>query len=137
MPPVLPNIEYCGIADEPFVQDLATAECLVTTAGNQLIGEAYALGRPVLAIPEPGNFEQQLNAWLVTDSRGGWSTTFDECTPHLLEQFLIALPGLRRNIAGMDVCGNDAARAFIESHLSSVTESSSTREAAGVRLEAV
>jgi uncharacterized protein (TIGR00661 family) len=138
LPPVLPNLEYCGIADEPFVHDLATAECLVTTAGNQLIGEAYALGCPVLALPEPGNFEQQLNAWLVTDSRGGWSTTFEELTPHVLEQFLVALPGLRKRLVGMDVCGNNAARAFIESHLPRpLTDPSVNRDESIVRLGAV
>jgi UDP-N-acetylglucosamine:LPS N-acetylglucosamine transferase len=82
-----------------------------------LVGEAFYLQKPVLAIPEPGNFEQQLNAWLVAQSRGGWSTTFSQLTPHLLQQFLFALPSLRAVLATLDVAGNAAAKAFIEDHL--------------------
>jgi uncharacterized protein (TIGR00661 family) len=135
-PPALPNLEYRGIADDPFVQDLATCECLITTAGNQLIGEAFSLGKPVLAIPEPGNFEQQLNAWLVTDSQGGWSTTFEQLTPHWIEQFFVALPQLRARIAGMNVCGNEAARNFIESHLPISLEATRTQDVDMARLDA-
>jgi UDP-N-acetylglucosamine:LPS N-acetylglucosamine transferase len=129
-------LEYRGIADDPFVQDLATCECLITTAGNQLIGEAFSLGKPVLAIPEPGNFEQQLNAWLVTDSQGGWSTTFEQLSPHWIEQFFVALPHLRARIAGMNVCGNEAARNFIESHLPIAIEANRTQTVGMARLDA-
>lgn len=116
-PPAAPNIEFCGISEAPFVRDLATCECLITTAGNQLIGEAFYLGKPVLAIPEPGNFEQELNSWLVALSEGGWSTTSERLSPHLLQQFFLALPSLRKRLLGLDVVGNDAAKRFIESHL--------------------
>ncbi|MFN6130812.1 MAG: glycosyltransferase family protein [Planctomycetota bacterium] len=111
------NIEFRAVSDHGFIEDLATCECLVSTAGNQLIGEAFHLRKPVLAIPEPGNFEQQINAWLVAQSRGGWSTTFRKLTPHLLQLFLLALPSLRAVLETMDVSGNAAAKAFIEDHL--------------------
>jgi uncharacterized protein (TIGR00661 family) len=112
------QIEFREISDQGFVTDLATCECLVSTAGNQLVGEAFYLNKPVLAIPEPGNFEQQLNAWLVSQSRGGWSTTFEQLTPHLLQQFLLALPALKENLRSLQVSGNAAAKKFIEDHLS-------------------
>lgn len=115
--PMQGNIEFRAVSDQGFVRDLATCDCLVSTAGNQLVGEAFYLQKPVLAIPEPGNFEQQLNAWLVAQSRGGWSTTFSQLTPHLLQQFLFALPSLRAVLATLDVAGNAAAKAFIEDHL--------------------
>jgi uncharacterized protein (TIGR00661 family) len=53
---------------EPFLEDLARCRALVTTAGNQLVGEALYLRKPVLALPEAGNFEQALNAWLLHQS---------------------------------------------------------------------
>jgi uncharacterized protein (TIGR00661 family) len=124
-PPVaedLPNrIVFKNIADEEFVRDLSRCECLITTAGNQLIGEAYFLGKPVLAIPEDGNFEQQLNGWLVANSGGGWATTFVDFNPHILQQFLVALPMLRLSLSDdqkkSQVYGNDAAIEFIRAYL--------------------
>lgn len=46
---------------ESFLSDLASCRAVLSTAGNQLIGEAIALAKPVLAIPE-ATVEQRLNA---------------------------------------------------------------------------
>lgn len=111
------RIQFREICDEQFVQDLATCRGLITTAGNQLVGEAFFLRKPVLAIPEPGNFEQQLNGWLVGRSGGGWSIDFRQFTEHLLHQFILAIPMMRANLEHLPVCGNMRARNFIEMHL--------------------
>lgn len=119
------TIQFKKIAEHEFVRDLASAECLVSTAGNQLVGEAFHLKKPVLAIPEDGNFEQELNAWLVKKSGGGWSTSFQQLTPHYLQQFLLAVPSLRRRLEHLSVCGNKEAIEFISRFLpepSAVTE---------------
>lgn len=112
------QIQFKSISDEEFVSDLASSECLISTAGNQLIGEAFYLQKPVLAIPEQGNFEQDLNSWLISKSGGGWRTTFEALTPHLLQQFLVALPLLREQLKKIDVCGNQQALDFICQFLS-------------------
>jgi uncharacterized protein (TIGR00661 family) len=111
------KIQFREIADQQFVHDLATSECLISTAGNQLIGEAFYLNKPVLAIPEPGNFEQQLNGWLVSKSGGGWSVTFEQLSTHLLQQFLVASPLMRATLRKLPVCGNTQAKEFIEKYL--------------------
>lgn len=116
-PPVLPNLEYFGIQNEKFIRHLANCDALITTAGNQLVGEAFYLGKPVLAIPECGNFEQCVNGWLVSQSQGGWSVHFEQITPHVLSQFLLSLPLFRNRIAGLEWSGNEDAKAFIEAHL--------------------
>jgi uncharacterized protein (TIGR00661 family) len=48
-----------------FVQDLARCDRLVASAGHQLICEARFFQKPLLAIPEPGQYEQHINAWYV------------------------------------------------------------------------
>ena len=48
-----------------FVQDLARCDRLIGSAGHQLICEARYFQKPVLAIPEPGQYEQYINAWFV------------------------------------------------------------------------
>ena len=117
LPPVLPNVEFFGIQNDKFIRHLATCDALITTAGNQLVGEAFYLGKPVLAIPERGNFEQGVNGWLVSQSQGGWSMPFDQITPHVLSQFLLSLPLLRTRIGRLEWSGNEQAKAFIEMHL--------------------
>jgi uncharacterized protein (TIGR00661 family) len=111
------NIEFREFGNESFALDLAQCECLITTAGNQIVGEAFYLGKPVLAIPEEGNYEQELNALLVSRSQGGWSTTFRQVTPHLLQQFLLAVPAIRSQLDKLEVNGNEKAKAFIERFL--------------------
>lgn len=111
------TIQFKKIAEHEFVRDLAASECLISTAGNQLVGEAFHLKKPVLAIPEDGNFEQELNGWLVKKSGGGWSTTFQNLTPHYVQQFLLAVPSLRRRLDQLSVCGNQEAIDFIDRYL--------------------
>ena len=112
------NLQFHAIDNNQFVKHLATSYCLITTAGNQLVGEAMYLEKPVLAIPEDGNFEQGLNSRMVLDSGCGWTSSFKDITPHFLQQFLLAVPQLRCNIVTDDLCGNDRAIQIIQQHLS-------------------
>ncbi|MEM9701904.1 MAG: glycosyltransferase family protein, partial [Planctomycetota bacterium] len=67
------RLRFRPISESGFLEDLAGCDALVTTAGNQLVGEAHYLGKPVFAMPEPGNFEQRINAhFLRTEGGGDW-----------------------------------------------------------------
>jgi len=46
-----------------FLRHLAGCRMYVGSAGFESICEAHALGKPVLAVPTEGQFEQTLNAW--------------------------------------------------------------------------
>lgn len=46
-----------------FMEALATCRAYVGSAGFESICEAFRFGKPVLAIPTEGQFEQTLNAW--------------------------------------------------------------------------
>lgn len=59
------KVEFLPVDREGFVRDLARCRFLVATAGNQVVGEALHLGKPVLAMPEPGNWEQEINGFWV------------------------------------------------------------------------
>jgi uncharacterized protein (TIGR00661 family) len=100
-----------------FAEDLATCRALVTTAGNQLVGEALYLGKPVLAMPESGNREQAVNAHFLRRSGTGLVSTMDAVTPGHVRALL---DGSHRLTAGIDrrrLCGNPAALAIIRRHL--------------------
>lgn len=48
--------------ERTFVEDLRTARAVVATGGASLMSEALHLGKPVLATPIAGQFEQNMNA---------------------------------------------------------------------------
>jgi len=56
-------------------------------AGNQIVGEARALGKPVFGVPEHGNFEQEINAFFIGHSGCGESAGASEVTTARLRRF--------------------------------------------------
>ena len=82
------RLRFRGVSTSGFLRDLASSVALVTTAGNQLVGEALYLGKPVLGLPEPRNFEQELNGHLLELSGCGISVGFPELTPRTVLAFL-------------------------------------------------
>jgi UDP:flavonoid glycosyltransferase YjiC (YdhE family) len=73
-----------------FDEGLATCSAVITTAGHQTLSEALALGKPVLALPQEGQFEQMLNArMLERTGRGAWCLSRD---------FAAALPRFLRRL---------------------------------------
>lgn len=46
------NLEFRPPGNAEFIRDLAACRAVLSTAGNQLIGEAIHFRKPVLALPE-------------------------------------------------------------------------------------
>ncbi len=65
------NVRIRSISREDFLMSLAQSRALITTAGNQVLGEAICLGKPVLAMPEAGVLEQDMNATALEGSGCG------------------------------------------------------------------
>jgi uncharacterized protein (TIGR00661 family) len=63
------SVSFHEVDDAAFVADLAACRCVVAAAGNQLIGEALHLGKPLLVLPERAHAEQFMNAHFL-DSMG-------------------------------------------------------------------
>jgi len=99
-----------------FVEDLATSRALVTTAGNQLIGEALYLGKPVLGMPEEGNYEQRINAHYLRQSGLGVAVDIERISAKHIRRFVRRVDELRERIDRDQFYGNPAAAAMIEAH---------------------
>lgn len=82
------NLRFFEADEERFVADLASSRALVCTAGNQLVGEAIYLRKPVFAIPEPGNYEQYMNAHFVAQMGVGEWASAKSLSRQRLEAFL-------------------------------------------------
>ncbi len=113
------NIQFCPISAGQFMEDLATCRALITTAGNQLVGEALAASKPVLAVPEPGNFEQQLNGHFLQASGMGVCLKPSQFNERRLSDFLDDLDQFRERTAAFDRIGNETVRSVVASMLPS------------------
>ncbi len=69
------NITYKPFSDDGFVADLASSRGVCASAGFTLSGEAVHLGKPYLATPVRGQFEQTLNSRYIEALGYG---TYDE-----------------------------------------------------------
>jgi len=112
------KVVFRPLSEEGFTSDLASALALVTTAGNQVVGEAAALGKPVLALPEPGNLEQEINGFFVQHTAAGRTARFCELSPRLVEEFLGELPRFKAGLFHLPPKGNQAALEAVEYVLS-------------------
>ena len=111
------NLVFRPISERGFIEDLATCEALVSTAGNQLVGEALFLGKPVFAMPEPDNFEQYINAhYLAGLGTGEWSE-MQHVSPGRVKSFLGRVDELRGRIVRARFNGNIPALKAIRRQL--------------------
>jgi uncharacterized protein (TIGR00661 family) len=92
------NVTLRSVHREAFLTALGSSRCLITTAGNQVIGEAVYLGKPVLAFPEPEVLEQELNATALENSGFGQACPLRELDGHRLAAFFAALPHFRERM---------------------------------------
>lgn len=112
------NVEYRTIADERFVEDLAACSGVVTTAGNQLVGEAMYLGKPVLAMPEPNNMEQYINAFYLEDCGGGEWREMSEVSGETIRSFFGDWEDFNPRFGPEELNGNRDALSAIDQVLS-------------------
>jgi len=111
------NLRFREIDAVRFVEDLATATALVTTAGNQLVGEALYLGKPVLAMSEPGNMEQRIHAHLLEEMGAGVGCGMESLSVPILQGFLEGLDVYRSRIDRAALHGNPVVLARLEARL--------------------
>ena len=111
------NIQFYKIDEQGFIADLASCHAVVCTAGNQLVGEALYLGKPVLAMPESNNFEQFINAWFLRDSGAGDWVDPERITVRHVRRFLAQHDDFAHVIEPERMNGTPDALAIIRRYL--------------------
>jgi uncharacterized protein (TIGR00661 family) len=92
------NLTFCPFSEAGFVEDLASCKGVIASAGFTLISEALHLGKPYLATPVHGQFEQLMNArYLQHLGYGLEDSALDEFG---VRAFLAQLPRFEENLAG-------------------------------------
>ena len=65
------NLHFFPKSQVQFANHLASANAVIATAGFTLMSEALFLRKPYMALPMKGQYEQELNAWQLTQSGYG------------------------------------------------------------------
>jgi uncharacterized protein (TIGR00661 family) len=115
----LGRCSFHAIDERRFVDDLAACRCLVSAAGNQLIGEALHLGKPLLVLPERAHSEQLMNSHFLEAMGCGEFALLEEVTADRVQTFLGRLDGLGPALAAVRgrMDGTDEVLRVIEHRL--------------------
>ncbi len=81
------KLHFKPMSNMPFVEDMATCRAIISTAGNQLVGEAVHLGKPMLVMPE-ACVEQRLNGTSLSRMGLGMMLDPDELSADRIHSFL-------------------------------------------------
>lgn len=84
------NIKFRKFSETDFVKDFASAKAVITNGGFSFISEAIYLGKPILAKPVTGQFEQFVNAKMVEEKKYGKHIT--KMTKDNIYSFIGQLP---------------------------------------------
>ncbi|MBK7645511.1 MAG: hypothetical protein IPJ19_21170 [Planctomycetes bacterium] len=84
------SLEFKQPSAGAFLEDLASARAVIATAGFSLLGEALQLRKPLLTLPMGGQYEQELNSYLL--GRSGWGKDGRDATRETIGDFLFRLP---------------------------------------------
>ena len=87
------TLAFRPFSRDGFLQDLASSKAVVSTAGFTLMTEALHLGKPMLALPMRGQFEQELNALMLEDI--GCGRNGRQASRETVAAFLYDLPRYR------------------------------------------
>ena len=106
------NVSYRKFSTDGFIDDVASAKAIIATAGFTLISEALYLGKPYLAMPMRGQFEQELNALMIDQLGYGKRVTRPRSAS--IAEFLYRLPEYRERLNDYPRQGNGAIMAKLD-----------------------
>jgi uncharacterized protein (TIGR00661 family) len=98
------NVSLRPFDEDRFIADMASAKAVIGGAGFTLMTEAIYLGKPMLAAPFGGQFEQILNANYLQHL--GYGERAYEFTPQSVSTFLGRADGYRQELRNFQHDGN-------------------------------
>jgi len=105
------HLTFKAFSKAGFLDDLASCKAVMATAGFTLMTESFYLRKPYLALPMRGQFEQEINAFLLARLKYGINLrrTNSEAVGH----FLYRLPDFVENLKTYQARDNSAIKARI------------------------
>jgi uncharacterized protein (TIGR00661 family) len=108
------NVTYRPPGNASFLEDLARSRAVLSTAGNQLVGEALYFRKPMLVHPERC-VEQRLNAAAVSRLGIGEEIRHEDISARAIERFLQGARGYEAAARDLVRDGRTEALSAIES----------------------
>jgi len=91
-------LKFRPLDEQRFVDDVASCQALIGAAGNQSLGEAIYLGKPVFALPEEQHHEQLINSHFLRQMGTGDFEPVEQVQPSHLHRFLARLDEFRERL---------------------------------------
>lgn len=92
------NVAFMPFSGPGFIEDLRTARAVIAGGGYSLMGEAVHLGKPMLAVPIEGQYEQELNARYL--EKNGYGVYAPTLTADAVRTFLAGTATHKAALAG-------------------------------------
>jgi uncharacterized protein (TIGR00661 family) len=103
------NIHFREIDPNGFFRDLRRCKAVIATGGHTLMGEVLSLGKPLLALYQPNQFEQALNAHYLEKMGCGLACEARGDIRPWIARFLKGLGSFEKNARRSVTPGNAAA----------------------------
>ncbi len=108
------NVIYKPFSRDGFLDDLISCKAVMATAGFTLTSESLYLGKPYLAMPLRGQYEQMLNAYLLADVLGFGKNQVEPLTEQAIAEFLYRIPEYREALTGYEHQDNSKIKAKLD-----------------------
>lgn len=115
------NLTFCPFSEKNFIADLASSRGVIGSAGFTLVGEAVHLGKPYLATPVKGQFEQILNGRYLEYL--GYGMQDEELDEFSIKAFIKSIDQYKRNLYGYEKKDNSELFEKLESLLKEIENS--------------
>ena len=103
------NLLFKSFSKDGFLEDLAACKGVMATAGFTLMTESFYLGKPYLALPMRGQFEQELNAhWMAKLNYG---INLRRIRSEAVANFLYRIPDFEENLNEYEATNNNLIEA--------------------------
>ncbi len=90
------HITFKPFSKSGFLQDLTTCKAVMATAGFTLMTESFHLQKPYLALPMRGQFEQEINGYLL--ARLGYGINLRRVNATAIGNFLYRIPDYKKKL---------------------------------------
>lgn len=121
------NLDYRPRGNLPFLEDLASCRAVLSTAGNQLLGESIHFRKPVFGVPEDC-YEQRLNALMIERLGVGRMGKFETLNADDINDFLQTEPRYLRNMKHSLQEGREEAILLLEQYIDELTRLSRAQQ---------
>ncbi len=102
------NLHFKTFSKDGFINDLSTCKAVMATAGFTLMTEAFYLRKPYLSLPMKGQFEQELNGFLL--SLLDYGKNMRHIQRDTIASFLYHIPDYKKNLQKYKAADNSAIK---------------------------